>query len=108
MLNTPALPTRVPHSRTTLPFDTTVPQSGDPIGPDNPPLALPNGRVYGSRALRALARPPPPAAGDAAAGGGTLGFDGHVVSRIVEASLVTCPSTGQEFRYDQLRNVYII
>ncbi|CAN0011424.1 unnamed protein product, partial [Ectocarpus sp. 12 AP-2014] len=48
---------------------------GDPIGDDNPPLVLPNGRVYGSRAIRAV---------------------------------VTCPSTGQTFRFDQLRSVYII
>lgn len=83
-------------------------QSGDPIGADNPPLALPNGRVYGSRAIRALARPPPAAAGDAAAGGGAVGFDGYAVGGNLGASLVTCPSTGQKFRYDQLRSVYII
>ncbi len=90
-------------------FPPPAQQSGDPIDADNPPLALPNGRVYGSRAIRALARSPPPAAGDAAAGGGTVGFDGSVVGGGgVGASLVTCPSTGQKFRFDQLRNVYII
>eukprot|EP00752_Nemacystus_decipiens_P011839 g10501.t1 len=71
-------------------------QSGDPIGADNPPLALPNGRVYGSRAIRSLAQPPPAAAGDAAAGGGTVGFDGTVMRGDMGASMVTCPSTGQK------------
>ncbi|CAN0549559.1 unnamed protein product, partial [Laminaria digitata] len=68
-------------------------QSGDPIGADNPPLALPNGRVYGSRAIRALARP-------AAGIGGAAG--------VVGSSMVTCPFTGYKFRFDQLKNVYII
>lgn len=100
MPETPALPR--------LPAALFLSQSGDPIGADNPPLALPNGRVYGSRAIRALTRPPPAAAGDAAAGGGTVGFDGTVVGGNMGASLVTCPSTGQTFRYDKLRSVYII
>ncbi|CBN79410.1 lissencephaly type-1-like homology (LisH) motif-containing protein [Ectocarpus siliculosus] len=88
-------------------------QSGDPIGDDNPPLVLPNGRVYGSRAIRALARPAAgttgAGAGDAAAaaGSGIVGFDG-TVGGTVGASVVTCPSTGQTFRFDQLRSVYII
>lgn len=69
-------------------------KSGDLIGEDNPPLALPNGRVYGSRAIMALARPPP---------GGIGG--GEVVSG---NSIVTCPSTGKKFRFDELRSVFII
>ncbi|CAM9479006.1 unnamed protein product [Discosporangium mesarthrocarpum] len=59
-------------------------QSGEPMDEDNPPLALPNGRVYSSRSLRAMA--------------GQLGGGG----------MVTCTYTGQTFRFDQLRNVFII
>lgn len=99
-----------------LPPRLPVTQSGDPIGDDNPPLVLPNGRVYGSRAIRALARPAAgttgAGTGDAATaagggGGGIVGFDG-TVGGAVGASVVTCPSTGQTFRFDQLRSVYII
>ncbi|CAM9564157.1 unnamed protein product [Choristocarpus tenellus] len=58
------------------------PQSGAPMDGENPPLALPNGRVFGSRFLQAMGQ---------ASGG-----------------VITCPVTGEEFRFDQLRHVYII
>lgn len=77
------------------PLCSPILQSGDPIGDNNPPLALPNGRVYGSRAIRAMARP-------------VGGIDGIGSVGVIGNSVVTCPSTGKSFRFDQLRNVYII
>lgn len=79
-------------------------QSGDPIDEDNPPLALPNGMVYGSRAIRAMARPPPGGVGI----GVGVDVGGVGGGGVVGGSVVTCPATGRKYRFDQLRNVFII
>eukprot|EP00698_Gefionella_okellyi_P011609 TRINITY_DN3067_c0_g2_i1.p2 TRINITY_DN3067_c0_g2~~TRINITY_DN3067_c0_g2_i1.p2 ORF type:complete len:374 (-),score=73.71 TRINITY_DN3067_c0_g2_i1:1749-2870(-) len=55
--------------------------SGEPINEDNPPMVLPNGNVYGKKALEAMSE----------LSGGT----------------VTCPRSGDSFPWDQLRKAYI-
>ena len=56
--------------------------SGEPLNEHNPPMALPNGYVYGSKTLIALAA--------------------H------NDSLVTCPRSGQTYALEQAMRVYVM
>jgi macrophage erythroblast attacher len=56
-------------------------QTGERIHADNPPVALPNGRVYSHRAVRQL---------------------------LSRNGVVTCPATGETFALSEAQPIYII
>ena len=76
-----ALAAGLPRAKT-LRSTLVCPASGAVMSEDNPPMVLPNGRVYSLQAVQRMAD----------AGGG----------------MVTCPATGETWLYKELRKAYIM